>query len=106
MRGNSYTLKGDNKSLPNIEEVVMGLWQLHCENVRDNMNDKNVQLIDEINDSYREAFDLIMESIGIEDQYSPLTQESLEDPNSKELNLILYLHSMEPAFYAMLNDAC
>lgn len=84
----------------------MGLWQLHCETTREKMKDKNTQFIDSINDSYREAFELIMDNIGVEDVLSPLTQEILEDPNSKELNLILYLHSIEPPFYAYLNDAC
>ena len=83
----------------------MGLCQLHCENVREKMKDKNEQFIDQINDSYREVFELIMESIGVEDVFSSLTQEILQDPNSKEMNLMLYLHSIEPPFYAYLNDA-
>lgn len=83
----------------------MGLWQLYCENMRDKMKDKSSKFIDEINDSYREAFEFMVECVGITDLLDPLTQEKLEDPTSPELCLILYLHSIEPPFYAYLNDA-
>ena len=51
----------------------MGLWQLYCENMRDKMKDKSAKFIDEINDSYREAFEFIIDSVGIMDILDPLT---------------------------------
>ena len=47
----------------------------------------------------------MLHSVGITDPLDPLTQEQLQDPTGKHLCLILYLHSIEPAFYAHLNDA-
>ena len=35
----------------------------------------------------------------------PLTEQICEDPNSPEVQLILYLNSIEPSFYDDLNKA-
>lgn len=73
MRGSSFTLKGDSDTLPNLEEVIMGLWQLYCENMREKMKDKSAKFIDVINDSYKEAFEFMLDCVGIEDYLEPLT---------------------------------
>ena len=36
----------------------------------------------------------------------PLTEEILRDPFSEQVSLILFLYSIEPPFYAFLNQAC
>lgn len=51
----------------------MGLWEVQCDKTREKMKDKSTQLIDEVNESYKDAFELIIESAGIRDIYSPLT---------------------------------
>ena len=44
-------------------------------------------------------------SIDFDDIERPLTKEDFVDPYGKVVSIIMYLHSMEPPFYAELNKA-
>lgn len=53
------------------------------------------------------AFNKILLQLNLSDQdlNKPLTDKIYGDPNSPEVQLILYMYSMEPPFYAAVNSA-
>jgi len=48
------------------------------------------------------VFDFFIECIGSERCDEPMTIETLRDPYSPEVCLLLYMYSMEPPFYSDL----
>ena len=62
-----------------------------------------------IQDAFKESFDVFnffLDCMEFPDPDEPLTQEELKNPNSKITCFVSYLMSMEPPFYADLNNAC
>lgn len=59
----------------------------------------------DIKDSYKWAFMFMILSVDFDDIERPLTKEDFVDPYGKVVSIIMYLHSIEPPFYAELNKA-
>lgn len=53
-----------------------------------------------------EVFNFFLHCLNQDNVDKPLTAEVFKDPYSPEVMLLLYLYSMEPPFYADLNNAC
>lgn len=84
----------------------MGLWQLHCQKIDSFFQNETIMFKLKLKDFYREVFQFMLMSIGLEDNDALLTKKQLRNPRSKVVCLILYLYSIEPPFYAELNSAC
>ena len=96
----------DPKGFPSIKDVVIGLWELQCERLDAVLKNAPTHLIKEIKDSHKWALMFMILCIDFEDVERPLTKEDFNDPNGKVVSFIMYLHSLEPPFYADLNMAC
>ena len=55
---------------------------------------------------HRQAFDFILECYDIEDPNRPLCRDDFRDPYGKYVSLVMYLYSLEPAFYSEINHGC
>jgi len=53
------------------------------------------------------TFKQLLQFLGLSDKAlnQPLTEEVYSDPNRPEIQLLLQLYSMEPPFYADVNNA-
>lgn len=96
----------DPKGFPSLKEVVLGLWNIQCQKIEETMQNAPANMKREIKDSYKWAFMFMILSIDFDDVERPLTKEDFKDPNGKVVSIIMYIHSMEPPFYAELNKAC
>lgn len=85
---------------------MIGLWELQCDKLDDALRNAPSNIQKEIKDSHKWAFMFMLMCIDFDDIERPLTKEDFNDPRGKVVSLIMYLHSIEPPFYAELNAAC
>jgi len=103
-------VKEDEDENPSMKEVVMGIYLHHMltvERTFSNLKEKGSD-IGLYRNSMKKAFNqlLLCLDMGDEDIDEPLSEDIYEDPNSPQVQLILTMYSMEPPFYADLNNAC
>ena len=53
----------------------------------------------------KKLFNYFIYCLGTEESGKQLTESILEDPTRPETQILCFLHSMEPSFYAELNQA-
>jgi len=107
----SITYKGNKTEEPSIKEVVIGIYHYHMDMVEENFTNLKEKGIDIglYRNNMRKAFNhlLISLDMGDHDIDKPMNaEEHYMNPNSPHVQLILTLYSMEPPFYAELNNAC
>jgi len=91
---------------PSILEVLTGLYIFHCEQVATKMEVVADAILNFYKESQTRQFNFLLASSILENINQPLTEEVFKDPYSPEVQLILYLYSMEPHFYTDLEVAC
>ena len=96
----------DPAGFPSIKEVVIGLWELQCEKLDYVLKNAPTNLKTQIKDANKWALMFMIMAVDFEDIERPLTKEDFNDPQGKVVSLIMYLHSIDPPFYAELNAAC
>lgn len=115
------TTKGKNK-YPSLNQVVEGLKKYHAKKIDTSVKYMTKDKAKKITKQYEGAFARILELAGLGKQAAaaPLSanygklengkmfpiKEGLFDPDNKATQLVLWLYSIEPAFYADLHRIC
>jgi len=103
-------MKGNKQAYPSIKEVVMGVYEhlmvkveVTFKDIIQNKPEKFYLYRKEI----RKTFNYMVISLEMNDSDidKPMTDKIFSNPYSPEVLLILNLYSMEPPFYADVNNA-
>ena len=107
----AFKVKGNRIAYPSIKEVVMGIYNHHMlimdieyKEIKENKPDR----FELYRTNMRKTFNHLLICLDMNDTDidKPLTHEICRDPYNPQTQLILLLYSMEPPFYADLNNAC
>ena len=110
----SQLVKGNQKALPSLVEIVFGLHIFYCKYVDENFRGQSRENIDAVKENYKKVFDFMLHSVNCPDvdlpligQYDKRTGSDVDlfNPDGKAVCLILYLYTLEPPFYYYLNKA-
>ena len=87
-----------------------GLFKYFCSKLDIDMQSRPKQYGDQMKDFYLKVFDYIIEAIDLKDPNKPFKTSGGDDmdltnPYGKAACIILYLYSLEPPFYAVMNQA-
>lgn len=99
----SNTVKKNKFAKPTLVEIIDGLKRIVEKKVKEDLKHSPKKEIELYVRQYHQVFDKLLEGAEIQNGGK---NEQYTDPESKTVRLILWLFTIEPSFYADLNDAC
>lgn len=107
-------IKNDMNAMPSLFEVLHGLYLFFCNKIDEQLaNNPDIDAAD-VKKQYKDVIDYMLQGFYYRDAYQPLaigveeknSDNDLWNPRGKAVCLIMYMYSIEPPFYAELNNAC
>ena len=71
----SERVKGNQRALPSLKEIINGLQQFFCKYIKENFQAYSIEKIDVIQANYKRVFDFILYSIDCDEINLPLLGE-------------------------------
>ena len=96
-------MKGNKFAKPTVIEIIDGLKLLLQSKLRQELVGIPQTELELFTKQYTQVFDKLLENVQLKDDGK---DEKYTDPESKTVRLILWLFTIEPSFYADLNEAC
>lgn len=109
----SKKCKGSSIAMPTVREILDGLQKFLDIMVDDRAQDQPKYRARTIKYQYSCVFQKILEILSFKNIDEPINhnrtehgENSIRNPNSKAVCLILWLFTIEPPFYTAVNKAC
>jgi len=84
----------------------MGLYGHHCDMLDKKFSKFKPWRLAFYKESQQQTFMFFLNALELQDSHQPMTHTTFENPYNFEVQLIMYLYSIEPPFYADMNEAC
>lgn len=89
-----------------MRSVIRSLYKHYSDQIKDQLKDLDKAKVKAYQSSLEAVFEFFCSCLDSKNADKPCTRSLLQDPDSPEVCLILYLYTIEPPFYADLLKAC